>query len=113
MRKTILGATLLIASLAPAAAYNDVFIGEVHAFAGSYCPHTWMPADGRELKIDDNRPLFALLGIAYGGDGHKTFALPDLRSKAPAQLGKDDKGHRFKLQWCVKVKDGQFQSGPE
>jgi hypothetical protein len=41
------------------------------------------------------------------------FALPDLRSKAPAQLGKDDKGHRFKLLWCIKVKDGQFQSGPE
>lgn len=112
MRKSLLIAAFLVAALAPASAYNDVFIGEVHAFATTFCPKSWLPADGRELKIHDNRVLFSLLGTEYGGNHKDTFTLPDLRSKAPDHLGKDDKGHRFKLLWCIKVEDGQFQSGP-
>lgn len=113
MRKVLFTAGFLAASLAPASAYNDVFLGEVHAFASNFCPRSWLPADGRELKILDNKPLFAMLGNEYGGDKKTTFALPDLRSKAPAKLAPGDNGHRFKLLWCVKVEEGQFQSGPE
>jgi microcystin-dependent protein len=100
----------LIASAVPAAAYNEVYLGEVHAFATKYCPRGWAPADGSELKIDDHKPLFALLGFEYGGDGKTTFALPDLRTKQPAKLEGIDKGHRFKLLWCVNVSDGSWPS---
>ncbi|HWA90788.1 MAG TPA: tail fiber protein [Rhizomicrobium sp.] len=110
MRKFVLAAVFLTASLAPAAAYNEVFIGEVHAFAGTYCPKGWKLADGSELTINDHKPLFALLGFEYGGDKKTTFALPDLRSKAPASLDRNDKGHRFKLLWCINVSDGAFPS---
>lgn len=110
MRKPLLTAAFLVASFAPAAAYHDVFIGEVHAFAGNYCPRSWTKADGSLLKIADHRPLFALLGFEYGGDGKETFALPDLRSDAPASLDKKDKGHRFKLLWCIKTSDGDWPS---
>ena len=111
MRRTLLAAALLIASMAPALAYNDVFLGEIHAFAGNYCPKSWVKADGSLLKIADHHPLFALLGFEYGGDEKSgTFALPDLRSDAPAHLDKKDKGHRFKLLWCIKVSDGDWPS---
>lgn len=37
----------------------------------------WLVCDGRELKIQDYRALFACIGAQYGGDGTSTFALPD------------------------------------
>jgi microcystin-dependent protein len=35
------------------------------------------------MAISQNQALFALLGTTYGGDGIRTFALPDLRSRLP------------------------------
>ncbi len=34
-----------------------------------------------------NQALFSLLGTTYGGDGITTFALPDLRGRAPLHVG--------------------------
>ena len=28
-----------------------------------------------------------MIGTTYGGDGQQTFALPDLRSRAPVHMG--------------------------
>jgi microcystin-dependent protein len=52
-------------------------------FGGTYATANWLPCDGRLLSIADNTPLYALLGTTYGGDGQTTFALPDLRGRAP------------------------------
>ena len=38
-------------------------------------------AAGQQLSIAQNTALFALIGIAYGGNGQTTFNLPDLRGK--------------------------------
>lgn len=65
----------------------DAFIGEVRLFAGDWTPKDWAFCDGRELKVRDNAPLFALIGAAFGGDGRTTFRLPDLRGRAPAGAG--------------------------
>ncbi|MBL6940281.1 MAG: tail fiber protein [Alphaproteobacteria bacterium] len=46
-------------------------------------------ADGSLLSIQQNQGLFSLLGNRYGGDGRKTFALPDLRGRVPVGVGKD------------------------
>jgi len=35
------------------------------------------------LPISQQTALFSLLGTTFGGDGQTTFALPDLRGKAP------------------------------
>jgi microcystin-dependent protein len=59
------------------------FIGEIRAFA-SELPAGWLPCDGRHLEIEQHVALFSLLRTAYGGDGKKTFALPDLRGRATA-----------------------------
>ena len=57
------------------------FLGQVTAFAGAAAPADWALCDGSLVKIDDNPPLFSLIGTTYGGDGFETFALPDLRGR--------------------------------
>jgi microcystin-dependent protein len=54
-------------------------IGEIGLFANEFQGQgTWLPADGRLLSIADYTALFSLVGTTYGGDGHDTFALPNL-----------------------------------
>lgn len=59
------------------------FIGTVTMFAGNFAPVGYAFCDGRLLPIAENSALFALIGTTYGGDGQVTFALPDLRGRAP------------------------------
>jgi VCBS repeat-containing protein len=56
------------------------YMGEIMAFAGdiAHIPQGWALADGRELAINVNQPLFSLLGFTYGGNGSTTFRLPNL-----------------------------------
>ena len=63
------------------------YIGEVIAYAGMDIPRGYAPADGRLLFINQNQPLFSLLGTFYGGDGRQTFALPDLRDRTVVGAG--------------------------
>ena len=63
------------------------YLGEIRLFAGSRIPTGWAACDGTLLVIDGNEPLFSLLGTMYGGDGRKTFALPDLRGRVPIHRG--------------------------
>jgi len=66
----------------------DNYIGEIRAFALSYAPQGWALCNGAILQISQNQALFALLGTNYGGDGVKTFALPDLQGRAPVSWDK-------------------------
>ena len=64
------------------------FVGQVQTFAFSFAPQGWAPCNGQLLSVNQNKPLFSLLGTAYGGDGVTNFALPDLRGRAPIHMGK-------------------------
>jgi microcystin-dependent protein len=55
----------------------------VQAFAFGFAPKNWLPCAGQLLAIQTNQALFSLLGTTYGGNGTTTFALPDLRGRAP------------------------------
>ena len=66
---------------------QDPFIGEVRMFAGNFAPSGWAKCDGQLLSIAQNTALFSLLGTTYGGDGETSFALPDLRGRAPIHQG--------------------------
>lgn len=66
---------------------TDGLIGEVRLFAGSVTPRGWAPCDGQLLSTRDHTHLYAILGTLYGGDGQSTFALPDLRGRAPLHEG--------------------------
>ena len=82
-------------------------IGSVVAFAGKIGTNDdevnielfgWTICDGRELNIIEYPELYAVLRNHYGGDGQKTFKVPDYRgyflrgidsSKNPHQRDKD------------------------
>ena len=66
---------------------DDPFYGEIRMFAGNFAPFGWMFCQGQLLSISENDVLFTLIGTTYGGDGQTTFALPDLRGRAPVQAG--------------------------
>jgi len=65
----------------------DPFLGEVKMVGFNFAPRGWAFCDGSLLQIAQNEALFSLLGTTYGGDGQTTFALPDLRSRAPMHQG--------------------------
>jgi microcystin-dependent protein len=66
---------------------NDPYLGEIFLFGGNFAPQGWAFCNGQLLAIAQNDALFALLGTTYGGDGQVSFALPDLRSRAPIHMG--------------------------
>jgi microcystin-dependent protein len=63
------------------------YIGEIRMFAGTFAPVGWALCHGQLIAISENDTLFNLIGTTYGGDGQETFALPDLRGRAPAHYG--------------------------
>ena len=62
------------------------FVGEIRLFGGNFAPVGWMTCSGQLLPISENEALFNLIGTTYGGDGQTTFALPDLRGRAPVHV---------------------------
>lgn len=58
----------------------EQLIGTIQLFAFNYPTYGWMLCDGRLLEIKNYGPLFALIGKKYGGDGVKTFAIPNLKN---------------------------------
>jgi len=66
---------------------DEPFLGEIRALSFAFAPEGWKPCDGQLLPIADFQALYAILGTTYGGDGVTTFALPDLRGKAPVARG--------------------------
>ncbi len=66
----------------------DPFLAQIKMFAGNFAPRGWSFCDGQILPIAQNTALFSLLGTTYGGDGRTTFALPDMRGRAPLHAGR-------------------------
>ena len=66
---------------------TEPYIGEIMMCGFDYPPYQWAWCDGAIMSIQQNTALFALLGVQYGGNGTTTFALPDLRGRAPMNQG--------------------------
>jgi len=62
---------------------SEAYVGEIRMFGGNFSPRGWYFCAGQVLSIAENQVLFSLLGTTYGGDGRTSFALPDLRGRAP------------------------------
>lgn len=84
LHKLVLIIGLLFSGFASA---QTPFIGEIKMFAGNFAPQGYAFCDGQLLPIAQNTALFSLIGTIYGGDGQTTFALPDLRGRAPIHKG--------------------------
>lgn len=82
MRSLAIAALSLSMPMAHACGPDD-YLGSVCLVAFDYCPRGKLEADGRLLPIARHTQLAQLLGTTYGGDGQTTFALPDLRGRAP------------------------------
>jgi microcystin-dependent protein len=65
----------------------EPFVGELRLMSFNYPPKAWAECNGQFLPINQNQPLFSLLGTRYGGNGQTTFALPDLRGRVPIHMG--------------------------
>ncbi len=82
------GLALLFALGATAAAAQEKFIGEITLYGYTFCPRGSLEANGQLLPISGNTALFSLYGTTFGGDGRTSFALPDLRGRAPIGNGR-------------------------
>ena len=68
---------------------SEPFLAEIRIASFSFAPKGWAFCNGQLLLINQNQALFSILGTNYGGNGILTFALPDLRGRAPAHIGSE------------------------
>jgi len=71
---------------------SEPFLAEVRIVGFNFAPRGWAFCDGQILPINQNQSLFSLLGTTYGGDGSISFALPDMRGRAPIHVGRSNNG---------------------
>ncbi len=57
--------------------------------AFGFAPKGWALCDGQLLPINFNQALFSVIETRFGGDGKRTFALPDLRGRVPMHRSAD------------------------
>ncbi len=65
----------------------EPFLSEIRLMSFVFAPKGWALCNGQLLPINQNQPLFSLLGTTFGGDGRVNFALPDLRGRTPIHVG--------------------------
>lgn len=87
MKKLLFTVLLAITFCNQTQAQDTPLIGEIKMFAGNFAPRGWAFCDGQVLAISSNTSLFSIIGTTYGGDGRSSFALPDLRGRAPIHEG--------------------------
>lgn len=63
------------------------FIAQIVPCGFTFAPRGYAMCSGQLLSIAQNTALFSLLGTTFGGNGQTTFALPDLRGRAPMHPG--------------------------
>lgn len=83
---------VLGASQTAQACSDDSYTGTVCTVSFDWCPRGTLEANGQLLSINRYNALYALIGMAYGGDGRTTFALPDLRGRSVVGTGRADWG---------------------
>ena len=65
----------------------DVFVGQICAFGFNYAPIDFQMCQGQTLPINQYSTLFAVLGVAYGGNGTSNFMLPNLQGLTAIGFG--------------------------
>jgi len=66
---------------------SEPFLAEIRMVGFNFAPRGWAFCDGQILPINQNQSLYSLLGTTYGGDCRTSFALPELRGRAPLHVG--------------------------
>ena len=66
---------------------SEPFLGEIKIISWNFPPKGWTFCNGQLLPINQNQALFSILGTTYGGDGMRTFGLPNLQGRTPFHVG--------------------------
>src|SRR5215469_704744 len=66
---------------------SEPFLGEIKVISWNFPPKGWTFCNGQLLPINQNQALFSILGTTYGGDGMRTFGLPNLQGRSPMHVG--------------------------
>jgi microcystin-dependent protein len=66
---------------------SEPFLGEIKIISWNFPPKGWAFCTGTLLQIQQNQALFSVLGTTYGGDGMRTFGLPNLQGRTPTHIG--------------------------
>jgi microcystin-dependent protein len=66
---------------------SEPFLGEIKIISWNFAPKGWAFCNGTLLPINQNQALFSILGTTYGGDGMRTFGLPNLQGRVPTHIG--------------------------
>jgi microcystin-dependent protein len=65
----------------------EPFLGQVILYADTFDVDDMIVLNGQVLTIDENGPLFNVIGTTYGGDGTANFLAPNLQSRVPMGIG--------------------------
>lgn len=63
------------------------YIGQIRTFGFDFAPTGMALCNGAIMAITQYQALFSLIGTTYGGDGQRTFLLPDLRGRVAVGFG--------------------------
>jgi microcystin-dependent protein len=63
------------------------YLSQITMFGGNFAPKNYALCNGQLLNIQQYTALFSLLGTQFGGDGIRTFGLPNLQSALPIGMG--------------------------
>lgn len=66
---------------------SDPFLGEVRMFGFAFAPYQWATCNGATISIQQFTALFSLIGTNFGGDGVRTFQLPNLAARMLCSTG--------------------------
>lgn len=67
---------------------TDPFYGEIALFGFNFAPRNWAICDGSTLNIQQNPALYSLVTTKFGGDGQRTFMLPNLANRMIGGYGR-------------------------
>jgi microcystin-dependent protein len=73
------------------------YVGQLLLIPYNFAPNGWLFCQGQLVSISEFNVLYNLIGTTYGGDGVSTFALPDLRGRAPVCMGQLNGGASYVL----------------
>jgi microcystin-dependent protein len=73
------------------------YLSEVRMMSFNFAPKGWAFCNGQLMAISQNQALFSLLGTTYGGDGIRTFGLPNLQGRVPLSYGTATDGTPYAL----------------
>ncbi|WP_375778191.1 phage tail protein [Bradyrhizobium sp. ma5] len=65
----------------------DPFLSEIRMMTFNFAPKGWAFCNGQLVPLNQNQPLFSLLGTVYGGNGQTNFGLPNLQGRTPMHVG--------------------------